>query len=122
MCSSLQDSEFPADSGVNPQLAYAKNSPGHLTRTGGFRLTTTFQAHTLAVSSIALHPRKQIIATTSDDFTWKLWAVPSGDLVMTGEGHTDWVSSCDFHPSGGKLATGNYTLTVIIRYIVPNFG
>ena len=108
----FQDSEFPVDSGINPYLAYAKNSPGHLTRTGGFRLTSTFQAHSLAVSAIALHPRKQIIATSSDDFTWKMWAVPSGDLVMTGEGHTDWVSSCDFHPSGGKLATGLLPITL----------
>lgn len=73
-------------------------------------MTSTYQAHNLAVSSVALHPRKQIIATTSDDHTWKMWSVPSGDLIMTGEGHTDWVSSCDFHPSGGKLATGLLSL------------
>ena len=50
-------------------------------------------------SSIALHPRKQIMATSSDDCTWKMWSVPNGEIIMTGEGHTDWVSECDFHPS-----------------------
>ena len=49
--------------------------------------------------SLAIHPRKQILATSSDDNTWKMWAVPGGEIIMTGEGHTDWVSECDFHPS-----------------------
>ena len=22
----------------------------------------------------------------------------SGDIIMTGEGHKDWISECDFHP------------------------
>ena len=22
----------------------------------------------------------------------------SGDIIMTGEGHKDWLSDCDFHP------------------------
>ena len=22
----------------------------------------------------------------------------SGDVIMTGEGHKDWLSDCDFHP------------------------
>jgi len=49
--------------------------------------------------SVALHPRKQILSTTSDDCTWKMWAIPTGEIIMTGEGHTDWVCDSDFHPS-----------------------
>ncbi|ELT89940.1 hypothetical protein CAPTEDRAFT_167092 [Capitella teleta] len=107
-----KDSIFPADSGVNPYLSQSKAPPGHLTRTGGFRLSNTFQAHSHAVSALALHPRKQILATTSDDRSWKLWAVPSGDIIMTGVGHSYWVSSCDFHPSGSRLATTSGDSTV----------
>jgi hypothetical protein len=22
----------------------------------------------------------------------------SGDIIMTGEGHKDWIAGCDFHP------------------------
>ena len=22
----------------------------------------------------------------------------SGDIIMTGEGHKDWIADCDFHP------------------------
>lgn len=106
------DCEFPADTGVNAQLSQVKAPSAHLTRTGGFRLSNTFQAHSHPVSSIALHPRKQILVTSSDDHTWKMWAVPSGDVIMTGEGHTDWVADCDFHPSGAKLATSSGDTTV----------
>jgi len=49
--------------------------------------------------SVALHPEKQVLATASDDRTWKLRSVPEGELILTGHGHTDWVSGCDFHPS-----------------------
>ncbi|OWF39576.1 sperm-associated antigen 16 protein-like isoform X1 [Mizuhopecten yessoensis] len=109
-----EDSEFPADTGVNPFLAQIKAPTGHLSRAGGFRLSNTFQAHSHPISDVALHPRKQILATSSDDHTWKMWAVPSGDIIMTGEGHTDWVSGCDFHPSGSKLATSSGDSTVKI--------
>ncbi|XP_041372163.1 sperm-associated antigen 16 protein-like isoform X2 [Gigantopelta aegis] len=109
-----KDSEFPVDTGVNPYLSMSKSPSSHLTRTGGFRLSNTFQAHAHPISGLALHPRKQILASCSDDHTWKMWAVPSGDIIMTGEGHTDWVSSCDFHPSGAKLATTSGDTTVKI--------
>lgn len=108
------DSVFPVDKGVNPYIGLAKAPSGHLARSGGFRLSNTFQAHSHSISGMALHPRKQILATSSDDNTWKMWAVPGGDIIMTGEGHTDWVSECDFHPSGTKLATSSGDTTVKI--------
>ncbi|KAK3787722.1 hypothetical protein RRG08_019859 [Elysia crispata] len=108
------DSEFPVDTGVNPYLNQVKAPPGHVTRTGGFRLSNTFIAHSHPISGVALHPRKQILATCSDDHTWKMWAVPSGDIIMTGEGHSDWVSDCDFHPAGSSLATTSGDSTVKI--------
>ncbi|CAG2192150.1 Sperm-associated antigen 16 protein,Flagellar WD repeat-containing protein Pf20 [Mytilus edulis] len=106
------DTEFPVDTGINPQLANVKRTSSHLSRTGGFRLSNTFQAHSHPVSCVKLHPRKPILATTSDDHHWKMWSVPSGEIIMTGEGHTDWVSGCDFHPSGSKLATSSGDTTV----------
>jgi len=51
------------------------------------------------VCSVALHPEKQVLATASDDRSWKLWSIPEGELILTGHGHSDWVSGCDFHPS-----------------------
>jgi WD40 repeat protein len=48
--------------------------------------------------SIIIHPKKPVVVTASDDSTWRMWGLPAGDLIMTGEGHKDWVSGLDFHP------------------------
>ena len=108
------DSMFPPDTGVNPQLSRHKAPCAILTRTGGFKLTKTIHAHDLAISNLSLHPRKQILASASDDKTWKVWAIPDGEIVMSGSGHTDWISDCDFHPNGSKIATASGDNTVKI--------
>ncbi|XP_078518115.1 sperm-associated antigen 16 protein [Lissotriton helveticus] len=100
-----KDSDFPPDSRVNPRLAYARGASAHLLTIGGYHLSNTLKGHEMAVSCMALHPRKAILVTGSDDRLWKMWSIPSGDIIMTGEGHTDWLSGCSFHPSGSKLAT-----------------
>lgn len=51
------------------------------------------------ILSISIHPRKMIAVTTSDDRTWKMWTIPDGQMIMRGEGHADWISDSDFHPS-----------------------
>ena len=48
----------------------------------------------------------------SDDQTWKLWSVPDCELIMSGEGHKDWVSGVAFHPMGTHLVTGSGDKTV----------
>jgi WD40 repeat protein len=52
-----------------------------------------------------LHSRKQIVASASDDCTWKIWNMDSGENIMTGEGHKDWITTVDFHPAGSHLIT-----------------
>ncbi|XP_078083856.1 sperm-associated antigen 16 protein [Mustelus asterias] len=99
------DSEFPIDTRVNPYLAQMKSSPSNLLRSGGCKMTKIMKVHELAVSCLALHPRKQILVTGSDERLWKMWSIPDGDIIMTGEGHDDWLSGCCFHPSGNMLAT-----------------
>ncbi|XP_059503021.1 sperm-associated antigen 16 protein isoform X2 [Stegostoma tigrinum] len=108
------DSEFPVDTRVNPYLAQMKGSPSNLLRSGGCKLTKTLKVHELAVSCLALHPRKQILVTGSDERLWKMWSIPNGDIIMTGEGHGDWLSGCCFHPSGNMLATTSGDKTVKI--------
>ncbi len=44
-----------------------------------------------------------IAVTTSDDKSWKMWTIPEGQMIMRGDGHTDWLSGCDFHPEYLKL-------------------
>ncbi|XP_055036235.2 sperm-associated antigen 16 protein [Misgurnus anguillicaudatus] len=100
-----KDSEFPASTRVNPYLPQIKALSSLNTKSSNFSLSKSFKAHTMAVSFLALHPRKMIVASSSDDQLWRLWGIPEGELIMTGEGHTDWLSSCSFHPSGNYLST-----------------
>jgi sperm-associated antigen 16 protein len=57
-----------------------------------FLLKKTFRGHLNSVAALAFHPRKPVFATVSDDETWKLWSMPACDLIMSGEGHTDWLA------------------------------
>ncbi|XP_074856911.1 sperm-associated antigen 16 protein isoform X1 [Carettochelys insculpta] len=108
-----KDSEFPVDTQVNPYLARAKECTRPL-KSGVYKLSSTLKVHDLAVSCLALHPRKDIVVTASDDHLWKMWAIPNGNIIMTGEGHTDWLSGCCFHPSGTTLVTSSGDTTVRI--------
>jgi len=67
----------------------------------------TFKGHLMGVTSLAYNPKKDILATGSDDTTWKLWSIPNGDLIMSGEGHQDWVGGVSFNPVGNFLATSS---------------
>ena len=67
----------------------------------------TFKSHLMGITSLSFNPRKDILATGSDDTTWKLWSIPSGDLIMSGEGHQDWIGGVAFHPLGNFLATAS---------------
>ena len=55
------------------------------------------EAHNGPISTLASHPRLNVIATGGDDHLWKLWNVPSGELILTGEGHEAYVSALSFH-------------------------
>eukprot|EP00960_Hanusia_phi_P008982 258895-Hanusia_phi.AAC.1 len=81
-------------------------------RADKYELRKTYKAHIAPISAVALHPKKSIIATASDDNTWKMWSVPGGELVLTGEGHKSWVSGIDFHPKAAQLATSSGDGTV----------
>lgn len=65
-------------------------------------------------TSFGLGRPQAIVATVSDDQTWKVWSVPNCDLLMSGEGHRDWISCVTFHHHGTMLATGAGDNTVKI--------
>ncbi|XP_067108250.1 sperm-associated antigen 16 protein-like [Osmerus mordax] len=108
MSKNIKDSEFPVNMRVNPCLAHMKDlsiSAQDSVKANSFHLTNTFKAHSLAVSCLALHPCKQVLACGGDDLVWRLWGLPEGELIATGEGHSDWLSGISFHPDGSRLAT-----------------
>uniref|UniRef100_A0A4W6F5B9 Sperm associated antigen 16 n=1 Tax=Lates calcarifer TaxID=8187 RepID=A0A4W6F5B9_LATCA len=103
-----RDSQFPIYSRqLSPHLAQAKSQKWK--NPGSFSLSCSIRAHKMPISCISLHPRKLILASASDDRSWRLWALP---MMLTGEGHSDWLSGCSFHPDGSKLATTSGDTTV----------
>jgi hypothetical protein len=78
-----QDSRLPGDDAVNPHLGVKYAVPP----VAEFVMTKTYRAHDASVSAIAFHPTNSILATVSDDCSWKMWTVPGGELVMSGDGH-----------------------------------
>lgn len=71
-----------------------------------------FKAHSMAVTRVAVHPKKPVVASSSDDGTWRLMSLPQGELIMSGEGHKDWVAGIAMHPKGTMVATASGDKTV----------
>lgn len=47
----------------------------HFTRTGGFQPSHSIHAHSYAATALDIHPTKAVVATASDDHSWKLWTI-----------------------------------------------
>jgi len=101
---------WPSDDRRNP---YA-NSNFEASKVADFQKYQTFKGHMGAISRIAFHPKIPVVATASDDHTWKMWSMPEGQLVLSGEGHKDWVSDVAFHPRGALVASTSGDATVKI--------
>jgi WD40 repeat protein len=107
----IRESPYPAKDRSNP-YATANYEPA---RAADWSKPTKIpKAHQGAISKIAFHPKIPVIATASDDHTWKMWSMPTGEHVLTGEGHRDWVSSVNFHPRGSLVGTtsGDFTCKI----------
>jgi len=55
-----------------------------------------------------------LLASCSDDQTIRLWDAVSGTCLKTLQGHTSWIRSVAFSPSGSQLASGSHDRTVRI--------
>eukprot|EP00842_Homolaphlyctis_polyrhiza_P000086 jgi/Hompol1/1078/HPOL_001374-RA len=104
----LKDATLPTDDRINPHANVDLPS----SKFERLKQINQVKAHNLAISSLKFHPKKLILATVSDDRSWKMWAFPSGELIMSGEGHKDWIADCDFHPKGTQIATASGDGTV----------
>ncbi|TRZ16685.1 hypothetical protein HGM15179_010423, partial [Zosterops borbonicus] len=109
----LKDSEFPDDAEGTPSFETAKECTQPL-KSGDYQLSKILKVHDFAVCCLAIHPRKTIVLTGGDDRLWKTWGFPDGNILLTGEGHTDWLSGCCFRPSGTQLVTSSGDTTVRI--------
>ncbi|KAJ3211601.1 Sperm-associated antigen 16 protein [Dinochytrium kinnereticum] len=106
----VKDAQLPLEDRPNPYVN--QNLP--VARVDRLKQIHVVRGHDMAISAIKFHPKKMILTTVSDDKTWKMWAFPSGELIMSGGGHKDWIADCDFHPRGAHLATASGDGTVKI--------
>ena len=76
-----------------------------MTHYDSFRNENGFWAHDMPISWIDFHPTKHLIATSSDDRTWQMMNITEGEVLVSGKGHTDWLSCVKFSPNGEMVAT-----------------
>lgn len=69
-------------------------------------------AHTQAVSALAAHPTRNVVATGSDDTDIGVWECPSGKNIAMLRGHRGFVSSVDYSTNGEFLLSGSGDSTV----------
>lgn len=67
----------------------------------------TLKGHSELVRSVAISPNGQILASSSNDQTIKLWNLPTGKLLYTLAGHSSMVTSVAFSPDGKTLASAS---------------
>jgi WD40 repeat protein/predicted Ser/Thr protein kinase len=76
-------------------------------------------AHTATVFAAAFSPAGNMLATTSDDQTVKLWDLPSGAELETFRGHESGVWAVTFSADGKRLASGGLDETVKLWDVGP---
>lgn len=102
---------WPAENRPNPHLANPVRQPANAS---SFACRQSFKAHAMAATTVALHPKKPVAATCSDDGTWRLSSLPQGEAIMSGEGHKDWIAGIAIDPKGIMAATASGDKTVKI--------
>lgn len=70
------------------------------------------RSHTDWVRSVSFSPQGNILASSSDDQTLKLWDTSSGQVLKTWLGDAIWVWSVAFSPDGKILASGGEDGTI----------
>ena len=65
----------------------------------------TLLGHRQRITKVALHPIYQIVASSSEDGSIKLWDYEQGELENTLKSHTGCVNFITFHPNGKILAS-----------------
>jgi WD40 repeat protein/tRNA A-37 threonylcarbamoyl transferase component Bud32 len=80
------------------------------TRTG--KLLQTLKGHNDVITSLAFHPDKPILATSSYDKTVKLWNLETNKEIVTLRGHEKTVNHVAFSPKGDRVASASHDMFV----------
>ena len=74
-------------------------------------MSIIFEGHRERVVSVAFSPDGTLIASSSYDYTIKLWNL-EGRVLQTFEGHKRIVNSIAFSPNGKMIASGSDDKTI----------
>jgi U4/U6 small nuclear ribonucleoprotein PRP4 len=70
--------------------------------------SATIEGHELRVNKVAIHPNHaNLVASSSDDTTMRLWDIEREEEVLLQEGHFSEVFGLAIHPDGSLVATGD---------------
>jgi WD40 repeat protein len=70
----------------------------------------TLSGHTEPIRAITISPDGQILASSGDDKTIKLWNLKTGKLLFTLTGHLDGVNSIAISPDGQIVVSCSYDI------------
>lgn len=73
------------------------------------RCTSTLEAHSAAVVTVAFSPDGRYLASGSGDTTVRFWDINTETPQFTCSGHKNYVLCVSWSPDGRKLASGSYT-------------
>lgn len=66
------------------------------------------EGHELRINRVAFHPRSEnLLLSTSDDETWRLWDIERQEELLLQEGHVSAVFAVACHPDGSLAATSD---------------
>jgi platelet-activating factor acetylhydrolase IB subunit alpha len=68
--------------------------------------------HRGSITSVAFHPVFNILCSSSEDGTIKVWDHESGEFERTLKGHTNIVNHCSFNSTGDILASCSADLSI----------
>lgn len=74
----------------------------------------TMQGHRLPVTKVVFHPVFNVIASSSEDCTIKIWDFESGEFERSLKGHTDSVQDINFNSTGKLLVSCSADLSIKI--------
>ncbi|MCJ8281512.1 MAG: WD40 repeat domain-containing serine/threonine-protein kinase, partial [Rivularia sp. ALOHA_DT_140] len=77
----------------------------------------SFEGHPQAITSIAVNPQTNLLASGSSDKTIKLWNLNTGELLTTIRGHSAKVKSLAFNRDGNILVSSAEDRTIKIWQI-----